>query len=169
MFLELLENQYVCGKNRKYSSILNINKFGVVQSIWFMPEAPVYVMHLTILLPVSVIISTGTVHSWFLTCLTLSVWWNTYSVRWKSQSSLLIAIMPSCWPGKKVIQLDFRALEIPRYLPQTWFAPRPLSSPLMLICQPYMGSINLLSLSSMEDLNCPYIHPCGHKAHSVYL
>lgn len=34
-----------------------------------MPEADVYVMHFTILMPVSVVISPRVVHSWCLTCL----------------------------------------------------------------------------------------------------
>lgn len=34
-----------------------------------MPEADVYVMHFTILMPVSVVIAPRVVHSWCLTCL----------------------------------------------------------------------------------------------------
>lgn len=66
---------------------------------------------------------------------------------------------------KKVMQLDFRALEIPGCLPQTWHAPCPLGSP--FIC----SNCSRADLSAIDRIN-PSIeskHPCGCKAHfSIY-
>lgn len=59
--------------NNKNDSKKKMQTTLVYQWVWFcirfMPEADVYVMHFTILMPVSVVISPRVVHSWCLTCL----------------------------------------------------------------------------------------------------
>lgn len=142
------ESQWAEGNILSMSPILGIT-FTVwsCKCIWLIPEAHVCVMHLTILLPVNVIISPCAVHSWCLTCLTISACCKTYSPLPESSRQPFNRNDASLLARKKKGHAICMQQEIPSRLPQTWHAPCPLSSPFIF------SNCSHVDLSTIDGIN----------------